>query len=54
MVPIDTTYFSYNYIIMKLKINSKAPNFKLPSTDGSAFELNKIKKKHNFILLSKR
>ena len=28
---------------MKLKINSKAPNFKLPSTDGSIFELNKIK-----------
>ena len=33
---------------MKLKINSKAPNFKLPSTDGSIFELNKIKK--NIIL----
>jgi len=30
---------------MKLKINIKAPNFKLPSTDGSAFELNKVKKK---------
>ena len=34
---------------MKLKINSKAPNFKLPSTDDSIFELNKIKKK-NIIL----
>ena len=34
---------------MKLKINNKAPNFKLSSTDGSVFELNKIKKK-NIIL----
>jgi len=34
---------------MKLKINNKAPNFKLPSTDDSIFELNKIKKK-NIIL----
>ena len=34
---------------MKLKTNNKAPNFKLPSTDGSIFELNKIKKK-NIIL----
>ena len=34
---------------MKLKINSKAPNFKLPSTDDSIFELNKVKKK-NIIL----
>ena len=34
---------------MKLKVNSKAPNFKLPSTDDSFFELNKIKKK-NIIL----
>ena len=34
---------------MKLKINNKAPNFKLSSTDGSFFELNKIKKK-NIIL----
>ena len=34
---------------MKLKINNKAPNFKLPSTDRSFFELNKIKKK-NIIL----
>ena len=34
---------------MKLKVNSKAPNFKLPSTDDSLFELNKIKKK-NIIL----
>ncbi len=30
---------------MKLKNKLKAPNFKLPSTDGSIFELNKIKKK---------
>ena len=29
---------------MKLKINKKAPNFKLPSTGKSKFELNKIKK----------
>ena len=34
---------------MRLKINSKAPNFKLASTDGNIFELNKIKKK-NIIL----
>ena len=34
---------------MKLKINNKAPNFKLPSTGGSIFELNKNKKK-NIIL----
>ena len=34
---------------MKLKANSKAPNFKLPSTDDSIFELNKVKKK-NIIL----
>ena len=34
---------------MKLKVNNKAPNFKLPSTDDSIFELNKIKKK-NIIL----
>ena len=33
---------------MKLKINQKAPNFKLPSTDGTKLELNKIKK--NIIL----
>tara|TARA_B100000029_G_scaffold30835_1_gene29496 strand:+ start:1650 stop:2114 length:465 start_codon:yes stop_codon:yes gene_type:complete len=31
---------------MKLKINKKAPNFKLKSTDNSIFELNKIKKKN--------
>ena len=30
---------------MKPKINNKAPNFKLPSTDGDVFELNKVKKK---------
>ena len=34
---------------MKLKINNKAPNFKLSSTFGTVFELNKIKKK-NIIL----
>ena len=34
---------------MKLKLNQVAPNFKLTSTDGSVFELNKIKKK-NIIL----
>ena len=34
---------------MKLKTNNKAPNFKLSSTDGSIFKLNKIKKK-NIIL----
>ena len=34
---------------MKLKINNKAPNFKLPCTDDSIFELNKVKKK-NIIL----
>ena len=33
---------------MKLKPNTKAPNFKLPSTDGNIFELGKIKK--NIIL----
>ena len=33
---------------MKLKENSKAPIFRLPSTDGKLFELNKIKK--NLIL----
>tara|TARA_S200000501_G_scaffold261886_1_gene245809 strand:- start:726 stop:1190 length:465 start_codon:yes stop_codon:yes gene_type:complete len=34
---------------MKMKLNQVAPNFKLISTDGSIFELNKIKKK-NIIL----
>ena len=34
---------------MKLKINQTAPNFKLESTAGGIFELNKIKKK-NIIL----
>ena len=33
---------------MKLSSNSKAPNFKLPSTDGNIIELDKIKK--NIIL----
>ena len=38
---------------MKLKVNQSAPNFKLESTDGNIFELNKIKKeKYNFIFLS--
>ena len=34
---------------MNIKTNNKAPNFKLPSTDGSIFELNKVNKK-NIIL----
>jgi len=34
---------------MKLKEKIKAPNFKLPSTDNTIFELNKVKKK-NIIL----
>ena len=34
---------------MKLKVGTKAPNFKLPCTDNSVFELKKIKKK-NIIL----
>ena len=29
---------------MTLKINNKAPNFKLPSTNGTIFELNNLKK----------
>ena len=39
---------------MKLKSNSKAPNFKLPSTGKTIFELNKFKKNIYFIFLSKR
>ena len=31
---------------MKLKTNIKAPNFKLPSTDNTIFELRKVKKKN--------
>ena len=31
---------------MKQKVNSKAPNFKLPSTDGDIFELKKASKKN--------
>ena len=31
---------------MKLKINTEAPNFKLPSTDNSIFELKNVKKKN--------
>ena len=34
---------------MKLKPNIKAPNFKLPCTNNSVFELNNLKK-HNIIL----
>ena len=34
---------------MKLKANQTAPNFKLDSTNGNIFELNKVKKK-NIIL----
>ena len=34
---------------MKQKVNSKAPNFKLPSTDGNIFELNKVNKKNVII-----
>lgn len=33
---------------MKLKLNKKVPNFKLPSTSGQVFEINKIRK--NIIL----
>ena len=29
---------------MKLKLNKKVPNFKLPSTSGEVLELNKVKK----------
>ena len=36
---------------MKQKVNSKAPNFKLPSTDGNIFELNKVKKKNIILYL---
>ena len=31
---------------MKLKEKTKAPNFKLPSTDNTIFELKKIKRKN--------
>ena len=31
--------------MIKLKLNKKAPNFKLPSTNGKFFELNKCKQK---------
>ena len=31
---------------MKLKANVKAPNFKLPSTDNTVFELSKVNKKN--------
>ena len=31
---------------MKLKEKIKAPNFKLPSTDNTIFELSKVKKKN--------
>ena len=40
---------------MKIKEKTKAPNFKLQSTDGTTFELSKVKKKkYYFIFLSKR
>ena len=35
---------------MKLKINKKAPNFKLPSTNNSIFDLSKSDIKKNIIL----
>ncbi len=41
--------FIYLSLFMNLKENNKAPNFKLTSTDGNIFELNKVKKK-NIIL----
>ena len=31
---------------MKIKINQKAPNFKLPSTNGTLFKLNSLKRKN--------
>ena len=33
---------------MKLKLNKKVPNFKLPSTSGDIFEISKVKR--NIIL----
>ena len=40
---------------MKLRTNIIAPNFKLPSTDNTIFELKKVKKKkYYFIFLPKR
>ena len=36
---------------MKLKPGTKAPKFKLPSTDGNIFELGKIKKNIIFIII---
>ena len=42
-------YVPLIYNFMKIVENNKAPNFKLPSTDGSIFQLNKIKNK-NIIL----
>jgi peroxiredoxin len=35
---------------MTLKINKLAPNFKLPSTDNSIFELKKSNKKNIWVL----
>mgnify|MGYP001167787450 CR=1 FL=1 len=50
MSPIDTTIIFYiKKLLMKLKSNTKAPNFKLASTDGNIFELSKVNKK-NIIL----
>ena len=48
MSPIDTFTFNIYLSVMKLKENTKAPNFKLQSTDGKVIELNKIKE--NIIL----
>ena len=31
---------------MKLKANIKAPNFKMPSTNNTIFDLKKVKKKN--------
>ena len=39
---------------MKLKENKIAPNFKLPSTDNSIFELNKVKKKILFYIFTRK
>ena len=35
---------------MKIKEKIKAPNFKLQSTDGTTFELSKVKKKILFYI----
>ena len=38
------TFYLEKYY-MTIKINKKAPNFKLPSTNGTILELRKVKKK---------